>query len=708
MAEAQVRIKIADSGEEVAAEVHVDNVVVVEKAATLKALREKLLSDRFVAKIASKYYAAKGLTIEEFAWLALKLKGEIERAYIAAEDAYLKSKTLSVEEATIPEEAKVFLDKLLYIAYEYKTQLWQKGRLLKINGLETYEILAEKSAGIMVSGNESKTVSYRTILESYGLSPEEAYTIALERKPILWLYITDDGRVIVSDSNFRLGFVQGYLYKLTSKQLSEIIEKLNPIDKEKIWNLFRNKLKIEESYDELARISFFLTRGLSDDVLDFWLQPSQWEKVLEEAFPKGGADPFIYRFYRGQTLPSFRAYDSPHSLLFTPTRRGKTTMAKAVQDDEPVANATPTSLVGGIEPSSKKPVIGLLHGRDVMLQIEELETNTANETARYLLDYMALGFTRRIAGLHSFLCYGTASLVFTGNTIGGGIEKFNNSVRLLLSNPEALGSRTLFFYLPYLREANPAAFGYEFNRAWKVIKGVRSNPRLKAKLRMLWENPKVEDWLRVKMEFPDGVYDRIDDVEERGFKFLATYLRNVFTYSSRRLRALALRSILLARLPELWRGTLDLDETLGEAWEEAEYFANKMVASLGYLVKDVAFAKQAELLATFPHYVRAVVYALAKWYNNHAEAIQGEVEISLDNEEVRKHISEILDPKKWSISKIRSQLRRKIADLSENPVLQEFLTFTIKDDSIVIKIPENTRFRSLALSELETYLKITR
>ena len=486
------------------------------------------------------------------------------------------------------------------------------------------------------------------------------------------------------------------------------MEKLSQTDRERILSILGKTfgLKEGENYDTLSEITFFLRKSLSNEIVDYYMAQDRWHNILEKARPKDGADPFIYEFYSSYALPYFRPFDSPHALLFTPTRRGKTTLARAVQGDEPVAHATATSLIGGIEPGKNKPTIGVLHNRDIMLQIESVEVNVADETLRYALDYMALGFARREVGLHRIVCYGTASLVFTGNTLSGKIEHFSNSIRLLLSNPEALGSRTIFFYLPNLKEANPAAFNNEFFKAWKIIRGVRSNARLKKLLRKIWEQPSVEKWLKEKEKFPSKVNDKIEEVEDKGLGFLSTYLRNVFMHSSRRIRALALNNVLLTKLPEVWSGTLSISELLDEADSKHEMFKKMMVASLGYLVGDLRFATKAELLATLPYYARVAVYAVARWYNERLEAIQGPVEISLSNENVKRYIAEAIDTRKWSTPKILSMLRKKILIISENKLLNELLTFTLKGNDIVAKIPKDSKLTALSPSELEELLEI--
>jgi len=711
VAEAQVRIKIADSERGVVAEVSVDNVVVRVEAESLRKLREKVLSKKFAAEAAKKYFHEKRpKEVDEYLRL-ITLKDEITEAYAEAEKAYLRSKTLLTEEFTIPSEARVFLAKTLYVAYDYITQIWQGGRLLKVNGgTETFDMLARKQVGLAVSaGGEARSTSYRDFLESYGLNPDEAFALALERVPTLWLYVTDDKRLIITDSFFKLGEVEGYLYKASADEIREIIEKLSQTDRERILSILGKTfgLKEGENYDTLSEITFFLRKSLSNEIVDYYMAQDRWHNILEKAKPKDGADPFIYEFYSSYALPYFRPFDSPHALLFTPTRRGKTTLARAVQGDEPVAHATATSLIGGIDPSTKRPTIGALHGRDIVLQVESLEVNVADETLRYTLDYMALGFSRREVGLHRIVCYGTAPLVFTGNTLSGKVEQFSNSVRLLLSNPEALGSRTIFFYLPYLREANPVAFNNEFFKAWKIIRGVRSNARLKKLLRKIWEQPSVENWLKEKVEFPSKVNDKIEEVEDKGLGFLSTYLRNVFMHSSRRIKALALNNVLLAKLPEVWSGTLSISELLDEAAESKhEMFKEKMVASLGYLVGDLRFATKAELLATLPYYARVTIYAIARWYNEHLEAIQGPVEVPLSNEDVRRYIAEAIDTRKWSTPKILSMLRKKILIISENKLLNELLAFTLKGNDIVAKIPKDSKLTALSPSELEELLEL--
>jgi len=702
-----LRVTISESEGRFVAEVSMDGVAITEEADTLRTLHEKLRSKEFFQKFFEKFFEEKKpSSLSDYADLIFDFQNRLNAAFEKALLEYLRLHT-KAEEFSVPNEASVYLAKLLYVAYEYVTLLWQDGITLRLNGgRETYDILAFKQVGLSANG---ETISWRDVLEKHGLDPSKPYNVTLERTPYLWFYLTDDMRLIISDSYFKQGLATGYLSGASPEKLREIFENMNSVDRANLFREIERKFKInpEEGLEKLAEVTFFLKKGLSDEVLDYFLQPEVWNRVLEKAFPKGGADPFIYKFYGSYVLPFFRIIDSPHALLFTPTRRAKTLMAKSVQDDEPVSDASPASLIGGIDPSSKKPVIGVLHSRDIMLQVESLETKSANETLRYALEYMANGFSTRLVGLNTIRCSGTAPLVFTGNTLSGRVEEFSDTVRLLLSNPEALGSRTLFFYLPRLAESRYSMFNEEFHKAWKIIKGVRSNRKLKRLLRKIWESFEVETWLQGKVEFPDKVESSIEALEERGFGFLATYLRNVFKYSSRRLRALALNNVLLKHLPEIWFNKLSLNEVLEEAEETLEYFKGMMIASLGYLVSDIGLATSWEIVASLPYYIRAVIYAASRRLNEQLDAKGDIVEMGFNDEALRNHILNIIDTKKWSYRKIEELLRKKIPELHENTLLRELgISFTIKDNEVVIQLRRDGIIAKLAPSEIEELLQI--
>ena len=666
---------------------------------------EKELADNIIPKLGINDVKALIKAYQEVPKLIVKQLEE------KAKELLRKGKII-IKEFTTPSETTLYLKKLLHVVYNEIIEVWQNGYLTIIDegtpraNSQIYDIINNRKVAEVYYGDYAEQVSWRTILEKYGIDPDTPYIVRVKRIPWYFFYITDNNRLVITDRHYKLGYVKCYVNICTKEKIAKIFEEITDIDLNTLSTIIRKHLKLkvgkeEIDYEKLAERTYIAEEQLEDNVLDYFLEPTTWNNVLEKAFPRD-LDPLIRETYKGETLPFTNIQYSPHLIIYTNTKAGKTTLANAI--NKAYANVTPITLIGGVDPKTKTPTPGVIHGQDVMIQIESLESKSADETLRYALTYMSHGFVSRAVGLHDISSVGTAPLVFTGNTLSGSLAEFQNSLKLLINNPEGLGSRTILFYKSNCREAKNIP-NEEFNNAWKIIRGVRSNRKLKSKLRKIWNHPKVREFLLEDVKLPEEVKINIETLPKE-YSYVQIYLKNMVKYCSWRLRALALNNVLLDYLPKIWFNNIEnvVDEIIEEAEEKLEVFKGFLIYSIGQIVKDVKLIEQGEILSTLPYYVRVVIYGIAKYVNEHGEFLDNEFVISLDEFEVRKSIEEKLK-RGWRISRIKDYIRRNILTLQTCTVLKDFgIEFIIAED-VKVKVNKE-QIGKIALSELESKIQI--
>ena len=613
------------------------------------------------------------------------------------------------------------IEKLVHVVYNEVIELWQFGTTVIIDtgspkqNREIFQLIKERKVVGVGTAEEgiTQTTSWRDLVKEYGIDPELPFSVKLKRTPYYYFYMTDDRKIVVSNKALLLGNANVYVRIANRDEIAKIFDSLTHADYYLLMNRLGRELKLKAvfadgtlDYGLLAERTYIAEEHLEDDVLNYFLQPTTWKKVLEKAFPTT-VDPFIREFYKGYALPYFNIEYSPHSLIFTNTKAGKTTYGNAV--NKAYSDVTAVTLAGGYvkEGRASRPRQGIINRQDVMVQIENLETKSAAETLRYCLEYFTHGIIRRGSGTFEIISYGTAPLVFTGNTLSEKVGEFQNTINLLVSNPEALGSRTIFFYMPDCKplEVNTK----EFNNAWQIIRGVRSNRKLKDKLRKIWNHPKVKEFLTEEVKIPEDVKTNIEALPD-DYEFLRTYLENSVKYCSRKLRALALNNVLLDYLPQIWFNNVEeiIEEIIGKAEEKTEVFKGYFLASIGKIVKDSRLVEAGKIIATLPFYVRVVVYAAAKYIQEYGEVLGEEFETTLDNEKIAAYIKEVQErkEKKWSLSMIKKSIKNNILTLQTCSVLKDFgLEFIIVNGNIKIKVKKEA-LSKIPLSELEQILQL--
>jgi len=405
--------------------------------------------------------------------------------------------------------------------------------------------------------------------------------------PYLIIYQLPDKKIGLSYNPLpSLGKVDARLYPLTKQKLEELKVELGE-DYEELVNAILSVRKIgskkkgnndiEEEGDPLEKLFrhiYIIETGLHDSEVRRLLNDlPDYLKVWDSI----EADPFLKEFYRSMILPWFTPAYLPHTLIITPTNTGKSTLYKWTVGEDAISDITPITLAGGIDPNTKKPVLGVLHGRDKAFQIESLESNTANETISLLVNYMKSGKIRRGAAGKIFETEGSSPLILTGNP-----HKVAKAYRLqdwlskgLLREPQALGSRLLLFYL---EEAKPFKYDGRIYGLLEPLREIASSSLIKRGLRKVWDNPRIESWFKEgdsPIELSIGLGKELGDLQ--------TYLEILAREYHVRLKALALNNVLVEYLDKLDE---KIEEVLDKAKEKYGWFKQYLVSSINTVLAE--------------------------------------------------------------------------------------------------------------------------
>lgn len=538
-----------------------------------------------------------------------ELEKAVDSMLKQAREAWVEYKRASglryeVIESKIPPKSEVFIEKRIK-QFNIKKYIIRTGS----NSLAYYAKTPKEAQEIDRLIHESPREGIKHILERLGrpVSIEVDEEPIVETIPYLIVYKLENG-VGLSYTPLRLGTVEARLYPLTQQRLNELKEELGE-EYEELGKAVSSSLGLktedgEDPFTSASRYVYIVETGLSNNEVRRLLNEyteflKMWDSIEAEAF--------IKEFYRSMILPWFEPSYLPHTLLVTPTNTGKSTLYRWATGEDPFTDITPITLAGGIDPNTRKPVLGVLNGRDKALQIESLEANTARETVSLLVDYMKSGVVLRGAGGKVFKSKGSGPVVLTGNPHSiGRATRLQDWLSLgLLRNPQALGSRLLLFYID---RAKPLKY---VNNAYSLLEPLReivSSSLVKRELRKVWGSPKVDSWIK-EGDSPIELNVSLS----REMSDLQTYIETLAKEYHMRLKALALNNVLVDYLDK--PGEKE-EEVLDKAVEKYEWFKQYLVSSINNVLseygKAVSETDRAKLL---PDLLQKAIIGINEYLN---------------------------------------------------------------------------------------------
>jgi len=519
----------------------------------------------------------------------------------------------------LPSKTKVFVEKELYVVNNWRF-------ILKIDSKKVAYTPKTPAEAFEIRNKydlrEIREEAIKEILEKKGLNVKintEDPVESIEPVPYLYAYLMNNKSFVgLSRIKLGLGEQDARLRPITIEEYERLREELGP-ELSRLGERIVKALGIkyspgsDEPFSASRLYVYWIERGIPEEVL---------EKLLKTIYPRAielwnklEAHELLKAIYKAMILPWPHGEDLPHILLITPTRSGKSGLYYLATGEEPYINATSVSLVGGYDSNSRSFIIGKLHGRDIAIQIESIETDKARDLAEYLVEYMRAGKTRRSVLGRDVKVEGSAPLIFTGNPASEGKRglKLQDWINYgLLKNPDALGSRLLLFYIteaPRLEEIPEELLG-KMRIVWEIAR----SSYIKRLIAEKWESPEVRAWLKesdAKIPIPVA--------SNESLAVLFKYLSELAIHYWRGLKALALQIAIADNLHRL--GEIGEEELISEADKSYIFLKDWLVKSIEVAVSDIAQNIYSDInvrVRTWPGLLQKAIIGINIYLNNKA------------------------------------------------------------------------------------------
>jgi len=544
--------------------------------------------------------------------------GEVEHVGGASEEPGRASRVY-VKTPELPSKVKVSIDRELYTVYNYELVIHVDSREIH------YPLDAPgkmRELMLRLDTAEGRRDALRDILREAGIDEKgvnlDSLRLSTNPIPYLYAYLVNKSFIGLSKTRLSLGEHEVRLYPLMVEDYERLREELGPelsrLGERAFRALEGRRSNSEEPLSLIRDRVMWIETGLPEDLGKDKLK-TDYPRAIE-LWNKLEAHELLKAVYKAMILPWPRGEYLPHLLIIAPTRSGKSGLYYLATGEEPYMNATSVSLVGGYDVISKSIMFGKLHGRDIAIQIESIETDEARSLASYLVEYMRSGKTRRSTMGRDIKCEGTAPLIFTGNPAG---EPGKRGLKLqdwlnigLLRNPEALGSRLLLFYITEAPRLDDIP--RDLLDSMRVVWEIARSSYVKRLIARVWRNNEVIEWLR---ESDARIHIPVSPNESLAPLF--KYLSELATHYWRGLKALALQIAIADNLHRLEE--ISGEELIGEADKNYIFLRDWLVKSIEVAVSDIAQNIYSDInvkARIWPDLLQKAIIAINEYLNSRA------------------------------------------------------------------------------------------
>jgi hypothetical protein len=396
------------------------------------------------------------------------------------------------------------------------------------------------------------------------------------------IYIVDTKNIIHSKK------ISLPLMEMDIKQLDKIFDLK---DRDYITKRIGDDPRIK-GWDDLGLYTFGTDYSFNDLTLGKWLDVStgqvteEWTKLLADIIEYNCVrDPALALSNKATLARGYVMRYQPHELQITPPNTGKSTFFELIGKN--VDKATKNTLLGSVKWTDDKAA-GLFADQYFALAIDQIESQTIENMAGFLLGHLESGKSRVAGGGGEMMVQGACPLVITANPLalsGSHTAIMRDILGFLCRNSYAMGRR--FGIINYGGYAPLVDKGYDDVEHRRLVETYRAlEERLTDTLQKFWLHPKIKAYCNQPIYDP-SLYDKIeacDTVEVRSF-FLAHY-----AHSYPHLRGGALNCALSDNLPKLAKIDVlmmdDLDKIVDDIIEKANEYAELLkvinVSSIEY------------------------------------------------------------------------------------------------------------------------------
>jgi len=316
-----------------------------------------------------------------------------------------------------------------------------------------------------------------------------------------------------------------------------------------------------------------------------YLRTFDWRDFVEYGVISYGLDidPRLKIVREPTLLKGIEPRYNPHTLLVGNPGMGKSQFYK--EAGEHYDRITDVSFIGTAR-SKNEVSPGVLHGSELPICLDQLESQNKPQVARFLMDFMEDGEAKWAVGGVKFKVKGRSILIFAANPLGSQPEKDFRYILDMLSYNPALGRR--FGIIVYSNDFKPIKrrLSEREEKEWKEnIRLFRAVEEYAwPELLKIMRNKKVEEWLNTPIPgYEERVKDLVLTVEDETLKaFLESH-----TLAQQRVRAAALYATLVYNLDKIALREYSIEDLLREADERLKAYVNLNLESIATITSSM-------------------------------------------------------------------------------------------------------------------------
>ena len=418
----------------------------------------------------------------------------------------------------------------------------------------------------------------------------------------------------------------GYITKGHSNYALKPIEDVNWIEewlnevpgdiKEKLKNIAqKHGLDDKNLSKSLSKILMTPIPRLKNPETVAKMTKEQWDEFIESVIsPDAEKDHRLKLIFKTHLLRGIMQRYNPHSLLITNSGTGKTTYYDIV--GLTIDKASKNRLIGFADAQNARP--GVIDNLNVVLCIEQIESQTAPDILAFLLSFMESGKARSETGGYGITVRGECPIVITANPTGYSLDRidtFRALIDHLTGNLMALGRR--FGIIVYGNDYQKVTIKKPFSSVeWqRNVQKFRSiEEYVLSPISQLFSEDKVSKWLETPLPgYEERGKKLIGEVKDQGIKeFLTIHFELAYPH----IRGAALNCAIIDFIPRLVKVKatgeedslliLELLTTAEKYLKEIITINLESIANMASVEEDVA-----ELIFTqLPKYVQELILAV--------------------------------------------------------------------------------------------------
>jgi len=418
----------------------------------------------------------------------------------------------------------------------------------------------------------------------------------------------------------------GYITKGHSNYALKPIEDVNWIEewlnevpgdiKEKLKNIAqKHGLGDKNLSKSLSKILMTPIPRLKNPETVAKMTKEQWDEFIESVIsPDAEKDHRLKLIFKTHLLRGIMQRYNPHSLLITNSGTGKTTYYDIV--GLTIDKASKNRLIGFADAQNARP--GVIDNLNVVLCIEQIESQTAPDILAFLLSFMESGKARSETGGYGITVRGECPIVITANPTGYSLDRidtFRALIDHLTGNLMALGRR--FGIIVYGNDYQKVTIKKPFSSVeWqKNVQKFRSiEEYVLPPISQLFSENKICKWLETPLPgYEERGKKLIGEVKDQGVKdFLTMHFELAYPH----IRGAALNCAIIDFIPMLVKVKTTGEEDsllIIELLATAEEYLKEIITINLESIANMASAEEdvTELIfAQLPKYVQELILAV--------------------------------------------------------------------------------------------------